>query len=329
MRAQQNLEGVLLKSIRLHEFGGPEVLKLEDVDDPKPGTGQALVRVYAAAVNPTDLTSRRGGAPVAPPLPMSLGRDASGVVEAIGSGVKTVKSGDKVIVRGGSSNYSELVAVAEEDLYPVPDGVGPIDAASIGVTYSTAWDAVVNKAQAGSGDWVLVQGASGGVGVAAVQIAKAMGARVIGTASTEEKRAWAMAQGADHMVDYTAADWPQQVKALTGDKGVNAVIDGVGGESFIRAFEAVAPGANICVFGASGGREVTFNLTTLFRNRVHLHGCGGTGCTREDFEKLLGMFTTGKLKTTVETVLPLAEAAQAHQMIQDRKVIGKIVLKVM
>jgi NADPH2:quinone reductase len=317
-----------LKSIRLHEFGGPEVLKLDDVDDPKPGTGQALVRVYAAGVNPTDVTSRRGAAQGAPKLPMSLGRDASGVVEAIGSGVKTVKSGDKVIVRGGSANYSELVAVSEDDLYPVPDGVGPVDAASIGVTYSTAWDAVVNKAQAGSGNWVLVQGASGGVGVAAVQIAKAMGARVIGTASTEEKRAWVIAQGADHMVDYTQADWPEQVKALTGGNGVDAVIDGVGGESFIRAFECVAPGANICVFGASGGREVNFNLTSLFRNRVHVHGCGGTGCTRGDFEKMLDLFSTGKLKATVETVLPLAEAAQAHQMIEDRKAIGKIVLKV-
>jgi NADPH2:quinone reductase len=317
-----------LKSIRLHEFGGPEVLKLEDVDDPKPGTGQALVRVYAAGVNPTDVTSRRGASPVAPTLPMSLGRDASGVVEAIGSGVKTVKSGDKVIVRGGSANYSELVAIAEDELYPVPDGVGPIDAASIGVTYSTAWDAVVNKAQASTGQWVLVQGASGGVGVAAVQIAKAFGARVIGTASTDEKRKWVEGQGADHTVDYTQDDWPEQVKALTGGKGVDAVIDGVGGDAFLKAFDCVAPGANICVFGASGGREVNINLALLFRTRVHIHGCGGTGCTREDFEKMLGLFSSGKLKATVETTLPLADAAQAHQMIQDRKVIGKIVLKV-
>jgi NADPH:quinone reductase len=323
-----NEEGVLLKSIRFHEFGGPEVLKLEEVDDPKPGTGQALVRVYAAGVNPTDVTTRRGGAAQAPKLPASLGRDASGVVEAIGSGVKTVKSGDKVIVRGGAANYAELTAVSEDDLYPVPDGVGPIDAASIGVTYSTAWDAVVNKAKAGSGQWVLVQGASGGVGVAAVQIAKAVGARVIGTASTAEKRAWVEAQGADHMVDYTQDDWPQQVKDLTGGKGVDAIIDGVGGDSFLRGFECIAPDGNVCVFGASGGREIQMNIASIFRNRIHIHGCGGSGSSREDFEKMLGMFSTGKLKATVETTLPLADAAQAHQMIEDRKVIGKIVLKV-
>jgi NADPH:quinone reductase len=317
-----------LKSIRFHEFGGPEVLKLEEVDDPKPGTGQALVRVYAAGVNPTDVTTRRGGAAAAPKLPASLGRDASGVIEAIGSGVKTVKSGDKVIVRGGSANYSELVAVSEEDLYPVPDGVGPIDAAAIGVTYSTAWDAVVNKAKVGTGDWVLVQGASGGVGVAAVQIAKAFGAKVIGTASTPEKRAWAEGQGADHTVDYTQDDWPAQVKELTGGKGVNAIIDGVGGDSFAKAFDCVAPDGNICVFGASAGREIQMNITSIFRNRVHIHGCGGTGSTREDFEKMLGLFSTGKLKATVETTLPLAEAAQAHQMIEGRTAIGKIVLKV-
>lgn len=317
-----------MKSIRLHEFGGSEVLKLEDVDDPKPGTGQALVRVYAAGVNPTDITTRKGGGPTPAKLPTSIGRDSSGVVEAIGSGVKTVKSGDKVIVRGGLSNYSELVAISEDDLYPVPDGVGPVEAASIGVTYSTAWDCVVNKAQAGPGQWVLVQGASGGVGIAAVQIAKAFGAKVIGTASTDEKRAWVISQGADFMVDYMQADWPEQVKALTGGKGVDAVVDGVGGDAFLRAFECVAPGANICVFGASGGREVNMNLTSLFRNRVHVHGCGGAGCTREDFEKMLGLFSSGKLKATVETILPLAEAAQAHQMIEDRKAIGKIVLKV-
>lgn len=317
-----------MKQVRFHEFGGPEVLRVDDVDEPKPGTGQALVRVYAAGVNPTDTMGRRGGGANPVPLPATLGRDASGVVEAVGANVKNVKSGDKVVVRGSTMGYSELLVADESDLYEVPDGVGPIEAASIGVTYTTAWDAVVNKAQAQSNQWVLVQGASGGVGVAAVQIAKALGAKVIGTASTDEKRAWVIAQGADHMVDYTQPDWVDQVKQLTGGSGVNAVIDGVGGESFIKSFDAITRGGAICVYGASGGREVNFNLTNLYRTSARVLGCGGNGSTREDFEKTLAMFSSGKLKATVETTLPLAEAQEAHRSIEERRVIGKIVLKV-
>ena len=317
-----------MKSIRFHEFGGPEVLKLDEVDDPKPGMGQALVKLYAAGVNPTDANTRRGGGAAAAKLPGTLGRDGAGVVMAVGSNTKHFKSGDKVIVRNGLSCYSELVTANEEELYPVPDGVGPIDAASIGVTYSTAWDAVVNKAKAARGQFVLVHGASGGVGIAAVQIAKAFGATVIGAASTEAKRAFVTSQGADHVVDYTQEGWAAKVKEMTGGKGVNAVIDGVGGKPFEQCFDAVAPEANICVYGGSGGRDVTISLNTLFRNRVHIHGCGGTGCTREDFIKMLKLFSEGKLKATVEETLPLADAAKAHTLIEERKVIGKIVLKV-
>ena len=317
-----------MKAIRFHQNGGPEVLQLEEVDDPTPGIGQALVRVYAAGVNPTDATGRRGGGAVPPTFPATLGRDAAGVVEAVGSGVKSVKSGDKVIVRQSTTGYSELLTAKEEDVFPVPDGVGPIDAASIGVTYSTAWDAVVNKANVQPGQTVLVQGASGGVGIAAVQIAKALGAKVIGNASTDEKRAWVLEQGADHAIDYTQPDWPAKVKELNGGNGVDAIVDGVGGDAFLKSFECLAPGGAICVFGASGGREVMFNLTTLFRSRGRILASNGAGATVEDFSKLLAMFGQGKLKTTVEKVIPLAEAAEAHRLIEERKVIGKIVLKV-
>ena len=317
-----------MKAIRFHQHGGPEVLQLDEIDDPKPGTGQVLVRVMAAGVNPTDVTGRRGGGAPAATFPATLGRDASGVVEGIGSGVKNVKSGDKVIVRTSTTGYSEVLIAKEEDVYPVPEGVGPIDAASIGVTYSTAWDAVVNKAKVQPGQTVLVQGASGGVGIAAVQIAKAMGAKVIGNASTEEKRAWVLAQGADHAVDYTQPDWPDQVKALNGGNGVNAIIDGVGGDAFVRSFECLAQGGFICVFGASGGREVTLNLTALFRSRGGVLVAAGADSSREDFIQMLDLFSKGKLKTTVEKIMPLADAAEAHKLIEERKVIGKIVLKV-
>jgi NADPH:quinone reductase-like Zn-dependent oxidoreductase len=166
------------------------------------------------------------------------------------------------------------------------------------------------------------------VGIAAVQIAKAYGATVIGAASSEDKRKWVLDHGADQVVDYTAEGWTGKVKELSGGKGVNAVIDGVGGKPFEQVFDAIARGANICVFGASGGREVTLNITNLYRTAAHIHGSNGTGCTREDFLKMLDLFGQGKLKPTVEQTLPLAHAADAHRAIEERKVIGKIVLKV-
>ena len=189
-------------------------------EDPAPGDGEALVRVYAAGVNPIDITTRRGGAAQLE-FPAGLGRDTAGVVEAVGKGVTSVTIGSKVIVYNTRNGYSELVGASQDKLFPVPEGLGLIEAVSIGITYTTAWDAVVNKAGVQSGQTVPVQGASDGVGVAAVQIAKALGATAIGNASTKEKRRWVLSQGADHVVDYTRDDWPAKVKMLTNNsKGV-------------------------------------------------------------------------------------------------------------
>ena len=321
------LKGVReLKAIRFHEFGGPEVLTLDEVDDPKPITGQARVRVWAAGVNPTDITTRTGRAAAPGTLPGTLGRDASGVVDAVGRGVTSVKVGEKVIVRASNAGYAELVIAAEGDLYEVPPGLGPLEAASVGVTYTTAWDAVVNKSQVQRGQTVLVQGASGGVGIAAVQIAKALGATVLAAASTVEKLAWAKEQGADHGVNYTEDGWADVVKQLT--KGVDAIIDGVGGEYFVPALSCLKAGGSFAVYGSAGGREVSLNLPDLFRIRARILGSGGAGSSREDFEKVLGMFGDGTLKPTVERTWPLAEAAEAHRHVEERKVLGKVVLAV-
>jgi NADPH2:quinone reductase len=315
-----------LKQIRFHEFGGPEVLTLDDVDDPKPVTGQALVRVWAAGVNPTDITTRTGRSPAQGAFPGTLGRDASGVIEAVGGSVKSVSVGEKVIVRGATAGYAELLVAPEGDLYPVPAGLGPVEAASVGVTYSTAWDAVVNKAQVQRGQTVLVQGAAGGVGIAAVQIAKSLGAIVVGAASTDEKLAWVKEHGADHCVNYSEDGWADRVKELT--RGVDAVIDGVGGDYFVPAFGCLKPGGSIAVYGAAAGREVNFNLASLFRIRARVLGSGGVGSSREDLERVLGMFAAGTLKPTVERTWPLAEAAEAHRHVEGRKVLGKVVLVV-
>jgi NADPH2:quinone reductase len=319
-----------LKAIRFHEFGGPEVLKLEEVDDPKPGRGQVLVRVQAIGVNPTDISTRagRGSYPANFAFPAMLGREASGVVEEVGAGVTSVKVGDKVIARGTDYSYAELTVVPEASTHHVPDGLGPVEAATVTITYTTAWDAVVNRAQVESGQYVLVQGASGGVGVAAVQIAKSRGATVIATASSDAKLAWAAEQGADHGVNYTEPDWPAKVKEITGGAGVDAVIDGVGGEMFVSSLGVLKPNGCIAVYGAAGGREVNLPLNQVFRIRARILGAGGYGSTHEDFDETLAMFTTGKLKATVERTWPLAEAGEAQRHVEERRVLGKVALTV-
>ena len=318
-----------MKAIQFHEFGGPEVLRLEDVPDPQPGPGEAVLRMHSAGVNPTDITARSGRAP-APPggfvFPSLLGREGAGVVEAVGDGVANVAVGDEVALRNAAYSYAELVKSPAENLYKLPEGLGMLEASTAVITYSTAWDALVNKCQVQAGQTVLVQGAAGGVGIAGVQIAKQLGATVIGTASTEEKLAYAAAQGMDHGVNYSGGDYADRVRELTGGAGVDAIVDGVGGNAFLESLNCVKPGGRIAIYGTAGGREVTLNLNTLFRLRIAVLGSGGTGTSHADFEALLQMLADGRLKPTVERTWPLAEAGEAQRYIEERRVMGKVAL---
>ncbi len=318
-----------MKAIRFHAFGGPEVLSLDDVPDPRPKDGEVLVRVASSGVNPADI-SRRAGRASGPgfAFPAMLGREAAGVVVEVGVGVSGLSVGDHVVVRDPPYSYAEYVAAPEQNAFKLPEGLSDIDASTVVITYTTAWDAVVNKAGVQPGETVLVQGAAGGVGVAAVQIAKHLGATVIGTAGSDEKLAWAADQGADHGVNYSVADYPRRVRDLTGGKGVDAVIDGVGGDIFVQSLECIAPNGRIAMYGAAAGREVTLNLARLFGQRLAFRGSGGTGASRAQFEGILGLFADGTLRPTVERAYPLAEAAQAHRSIEERRVKGKVALTV-
>ena len=318
-----------MKAIRFHAFGGPEVLSLDDVPDPQPKDGEVLVRVASSGVNPVDI-SRRAGRASGPEFafPAMLGREAAGVVVEVGAGVSGLSVGDHVVVRDPPYSYAEYVAAPEQNAFKLPEGLSDIDASTVVITYTTAWDAVVNKAGVQPGETVLVQGAAGGVGVAAVQIAKHLGAIVIGTAGSDEKLAWAADQGADHGVNYSVADYPRRVRELTDGKGVDAVIDGVGGDIFVQSLECIAPTGRIAMYGAAAGREVTLNLARLFSQRLTFRGSGGTGASRAQFEGILGLFADGTLRPTVERAYPLAEAAQAHRSIEERRVKGKVALTV-
>ena len=319
-----------MKAIRFHEFGGPEVLKLEDVPDPEPGPGEVLVRVHGSGVNPTDITTRSGRAsyPSTFAFPAMLGRESAGIVERLGDGVTERSVGERVVVRGAGFSYAELVVAPESGVYKLPDGLGMTEASTVGITYTTAWDAVVNRANVVAGETVLVQGAAGGVGVASVQIAKSLGATVIGTAGSDEKLEWAKAQGVDHGVNYSTGKYASAVKDLTHGAGVDVVIDGVGGDAFVECFGCIKNGARVVIYGTAGGREVNFNLSAIFRTRVSIMGSGGTGASRADFERILELLADGTLRPTVDRTWPLAEAGEAQRYIEERRVRGKVALVV-
>ena len=317
-----------MKAIRYHAFGGPEVLSLDEVPQPRPEAGEVLVRITSSGVNPVDISSREGRANRRPDFafPATLGREAADVVEELGAGVSGLAVGDVVVLRAPRWSYAEYTAAPVASVYKLPKGLTDVEASTVVITYTTAWDAVVNKAGVQAGETVLIQGAAGGVGIAAVQIAKHLGATAIGTAGSDEKLAWAASQGMDHGVSYATDGYAAAVEDVTGGKGVNAVIDGVGGDIFVHSLECMAQNGRIAMFGAAAGRDVTINLARLFGQRLTFRGAGGDGATRADFEKILDLFAAGVLRPTVDRTYPLSEAAEAHCSIEERRVMGKVAL---
>lgn len=315
-----------MKAIRYHEHGGPEVLRLEDVADPKPGAGEALVRIVASGVNPAEVTRRRGaGIPVE--FPAMVGIEAAGVAQSVGEGVTSVKAGDRVIVRQPPYSYAEFVVAAERSLYAMPKGMSLLEASTVSVTFTTAWHALA-RAGAKSGDTVLVQAAASGVGIAAIQLAKQLGATVLATASSAEKLEWAKQYGLDYGINYVESDFAQEAKRLTDGKGVDIIVDGVGGEVLAKGLTALTRHGRISVFGSAGGRTAPIAVTDLYRGFQSILGVGGAGTSREEFENILGWFAEGKLKPTIDRTWQLAEAVEAHRYQESRQVKGKTALVV-
>jgi NADPH2:quinone reductase len=319
-----------MKAIRYYEFGPPDVMTLDEVPDPQAGPGEVLVRLQASGVNNTDTKARSGKAAYSAgiQLPAMLGREGAGRVEAVGSGVTGIALGDRVIIREPVYTYAQLTSAPVETIYHLPDSLSAVAAATIAVTYATAWDAVVNQTKVQPGETVLVQAVASGVGIASVQIAKYVGARVIGTASSAEKLEWATTQGMDDGINYVEQDFVEEAKKLTGGKGVDVVVDGVGADVFLRSLNVVVPHGRVTTYGATAGRDVSLSLSALSRNRISAIGSGSRGTTREDFEGLLRLFEQGVLRTTVDRTWPLAQAAEAHRYIEARQVRGKVALTI-
>lgn len=320
-----------MKAIQVQQPGGVEALQVVDIPVPKPKPNEAVVKIAAAGVNFIDIYLREGRYKA--PLPFVNGQEAAGVVTEIGSEVKTVKPGDRVAYAGPLGAYAEYAAVPAERLVPVSAGVSDRDAAAAMLQGMTAQYLAYDTFPLKAGQTALVHAAAGGVGLLLVQMAHNIGARVIGTVSTEEKAQLARQAGADETILYTKSDFETETKRLTGGKGVDVVYDSVGKTTFEKGLNILRPRGMMVLYGGSSGAVPPFDLIqlsakgSLFVTRPKL---GDYVITREELlsraQAVLGMIAAGKLKLRAEHIYKLEDAGQAHRDLEGRKTTGKLLL---
>lgn len=324
-----------MKAVRFHSTGAPEVLVYEDVPDPVPGDGEVVIRVEAVGLNFADVMRRRGDDyPEPSPPPFILGAEVAGTVAAVGEGVTSPSVGDAVFAAPGAGGYAQYVRLPAAVVLPLPDGMSARQAAAVVGHGFTAAVALRKAARLAEGESVLVEGAAGGVGGFAVQLAKLYGAgKVIAAASTAEKRAHAVGLGADASVDYTMAGWAAEVRVLTGGSGVDVVLETAGGDSVGEALDAMAPFGRMIFIGQSSGDKAQIDPWRLTVPNHTVTGLyiGAYLASPEvllsTLGELLGYIAEGKLSVHVGTVLPLSEAAEAHRLLEGRMTTGKVVLE--
>jgi NADPH:quinone reductase-like Zn-dependent oxidoreductase len=341
-----------MRAVVLRRHGGPEVLEEAQVPDPAVGEGDVLVRVRAVALNHLDLWVRQGLPKLRVPLPFVLGSDVSGVIERVGAAVQGLEVGQAVIVQPGLScmrceaclsgrdnacaaygilgehrvgGYAELVCVPHHNVVPKPPHLSFEEAAAAPLVLMTAWEMLVRRAAVGPGEIVLVHAAGSGVGSAGVQIAKLLGARVIATAGSPEKLEKARELGADETIDYEKTDFVEAVRGIVGKRGVDVVFDHVGARTWDGSVRVLRDGGRLVTCGATTGFDVRIDLRHLFYRRLSL--LGSTMGSKGDFVKIVGLLGEGKLKAVVDRVLPLASAREAHELLANRALFGKIVLR--
>jgi NADPH2:quinone reductase len=320
-----------MRAIQVQQTGGPEVLTLVDLPIPDPAPDQAVVRVEAAGVNFIDVYFREGRYPA--PLPFVIGQEGAGVVTAVGASVTHVRVGDRVAWTGRRGSYADYAAVPADLLVRIPDGVSTRDGAAAMLQGMTAHYLCHGTYPLKRGETALIHAAAGGVGLLLVQMAKRAGARVIGTAGSEEKAALAREAGADEMIVYTTHDFVAETKRLTDGAGVHVVYDGVGKSTFDGDLDVLRRRGYLVLFGAASGAVPPFDLIalsrkgSLFITRPTLHDYTAT---REELEQrageVMGWVASGELKLRVEHTYPLEEAAQAHRDLEARRTTGKVLL---
>lgn len=318
-----------MKAIVVHQFGGPEVLKFEEVPTPKPTAGQVLVRIHAAGVNPYDTYMRTGTYAQKPPLPYTPGSDAAGVIEAVGEGVKKVKPGDRVYTaRTITGAYAQYALTLEEQIHALPAKINFNQGAGVWVPYGTAYFALIHSAKAHASETVLVHGASGGVGSAAVQMARAMGLTVFGTAGTQKGLDLVKREGAHQVFDHSKAGYQDEIMKATAGRGVDIILEMLANVNLAHDLKLLAVRGRVIVIGNRG--EVTINARELMGRRASIRAFTLWGITpTEEAEIHAGLIAgleNGTLRPVVGKELPLAEAARAHKEILEPGAAGKMVL---
>ncbi len=340
-----------MRAVVINEHGGIDVLKYTDFPEPEIGPGEVLIQVKACALNHLDLWVRRGLPGIEFKFPHILGCDVSGIVKSVGEGVKNVKANDRVLVSPGVScmhceqclsgqdnlcrayhivgyarlgGYAEYLKVPSVNVVPIPGPLSFEEAAAIPLVFLTAWHMLVTRAKLKVGETVLVHAAGSGVGSAAIQIAKLFNARVFATASTEAKLAKARELGADEVINYIEKDFAAEARRLTSKRGVDVVVEHTGVATWEKSILSLSVNGRVVTCGATTGYEAQLDLRHLFAR--HLNVLGSYMGAKHELLEVLKFFGAGKLRAVIDRVLPLQEAASAHQALEDRNQFGKVVL---
>jgi NADPH2:quinone reductase len=319
--------------MQMSALGEPDALELRELPDPTPGPGQVGIDVQAIGCNFADILICRGRYQLKPELPFSPGSEVAGTVFAVGAGVSDLRVGQRVAAQMGFGGYATRVVADARRVQPIPEGVPAADACALGIAYQTSYLALVDRARVAAGETLLVHAAAGGVGLAALQIGKALGTRVIAGASAE-KLAFCRAQGADEAVDTREAGWIEQVRALTGGRGADVIYESVGGDVFEGSLKCIAWAGRLLVIGFSSGDIPALKLNRVMLKHISVIGLNvgayhendPTGL-RDATERLFELYAAGKVKPVIHARYPLRDAATALRELGDRKTVGKLILE--
>ena len=325
-----------MRAVIVEQPGGPEVLRVGELPDPAPEPGRVVIRVAAAGVNRADLLQRMGFYPPPPGAPATLGLEVSGVVEAIGSGVSEWRAGDRVMALIEGGGYAELAAAAAAQVVRVPDSLDLVTAGGVPEVFITAHDNLVTRAAARPGETVLIHGGAGGVGTAAIQLARTLGCRVVATAGSARKLQACIELGAAVAVDHGTDDFVARVRDATGGRGADVILDVMGASYLQRNIDALAPDGRLVSIGLQGGTQAELDLALLHRKRGAVIATQLRARPKEQKAAIVAAFrngvlpllASGTLRPVIDRVLPLEQAADAHRALESGDVIGKVVLAV-
>jgi NADPH:quinone reductase len=320
-----------MKAIQFDRVGGPDVMRLAEIPKPQPGPGMVVIRNRAVGINFADVLFRQGQYAMTPHFPETPGFEAAGEIEAVGSGVERLKTGMRVATIAFKA-YAEFCVAPAQLVIPLPEFLSFEEGAAFPIQVLTAWHMLHTSHHASAGQTVVVHSAAGGVGIVAIQIANAAGARVIGTVSSDSKATLAKQYGADETINYVTRDFAEEVTRLTGGKGADLILDAVGKPTFAKGLKCLKPFGHLIVYGRAGGAPDPLDLTALYEKSLKVSGfslptvSGMPETMHRGIEGALELMREGKVRLLIGRTFPLAQAAEAHRFLESRQSVGKLVL---